>query len=334
MSELTETIKKARPNAKDSTVKMYESNLRKLQKMFDTDTWKFLDNIDEVKKKLSHLHYTSQRNYFNSIIILLMALNTDKEYDELLEKYNAIRDEGNKKYQDDNATGVISDKQKANFVELSEVQKMIDEMGKEIKEKGLKKKDDLKPKEKALVQVFILFSIYTRLPMRNDVSGMTITTKRLYNKLGEGEKKENNYLVVEKGKIFIVINAFKTSAKYKELDIDVPKDLEKLLRFYIKVNKLSNGDVLFTSSTGKPLSRNALSQLFLKTSKKYLDKSISTTMLRKIVLSDKFADVKKEQEEMAEITGHSVATMNKVYVKQKEGKKSPTPSKDDEPPSN
>ena len=44
-------------------------------------------------------------------------------------------------------------------------------------------------------------------------------------------------------------------------------------------------------------------------------------MLRKIVLSDKFADVKKEQEEMAEITGHSVATMNKVYVKQKSDKK-------------
>jgi len=321
MVNLTEKIKEARPNVKDNTVKMYVANLNKLQKMFDTDNWKFLENIDDVKKKLSHLHYTSQRNYFNSIIILLMALNHDKKYDKLIDEYNEIRDEGNKKYQDDNATGVISDKQKENFVELSEVQKMIDEMEKEIKDKGLKKKDSLAPKEKQLIQVFILYNIYTRLPMRNDVSGMTITTKRLYNKLSEDEKKENNYLVVEKNKMFFVLNQFKTSKKYKELDIDVPKDLEKLLRFYIRVNKLSNGDVLFTSSTGKPLSRNALSQLFLKTSKKYLDKSISTTMLRKIVLSDKFADVKKEQEEMAEITGHSVATMNKVYVKQKEEKK-------------
>ena len=52
-----------------------------------------------------------------------------------------------------------------------------------------------------------------------------------------------------------------------------------------------------------------------------MSKNISTTMLRKIVLSDKFADVKKEQEDMAEVTGHSVATMNKVYVKQKEADK-------------
>ena len=321
MVNLSDKIKEARPNVKDNTIKMYVSNLNKLQKMFDTDTWKFLDNIDDVKEKLKDLHYTSQRNYFNSIIILLMALNDKGKYDKLIEEYNTIRDEGNKQYQDDNATGVISDKQKANFVELSEIQKMLSEMEKEIKDKGLKKKDSLAPKEKQLIQVFILFNIYTRLPMRNDVSGMTITTKRLYNKLSEDEKKENNYLVVEKNKMFFVLNQFKTSKKYKELDIDIPKDLEKLLRFYIRVNKLSNGDVLFTSSTGKELSRNALSQLFIKTSKKYLGKSISTTMLRKIVLSDKFADVKKEQEEMAEITGHSVATMNKVYVKQKADKK-------------
>ena len=292
MVDIKEKIMEARPNAKESTVKMY----------------------------------------FNSIIILLMALNSDKKYDKLLDKYNTIRDEGNKKYQDDNATGVISDKQKKNFAELSEVKDMINTMDKEIKEKGLKKKESLDPKEKALIQVYILFSIYTRLPMRNDVSGMTIITKRLYNKLKEDEKKEKNFLVIEKNKMFFVLNQFKTSAKYKELDIDIPKDLEKLLRFYIKVNGLSNGDTLFTSSTGKPLSRNALSQLFIKTSKKYMDKSISTTMLRKIVLSDKFADVKKEQEEMAEITGHSVATMNKVYVKQKEEKA--TPSKESEPTNN
>ena len=76
--------------------------------------------------------------------------------------------------------------------------------------------------------------------------------------------------------------------------------------------------ILFKSTTDKPLTRNALSQLLIKTSKKYLGKNISTTMLRKIVLSDKFADVKKEQEEMSEITGHSVETMNKIYVKEEQ----------------
>jgi hypothetical protein len=83
---------------------------------------------------------------------------------------------------------------------------------------------------------------------------------------------------------------------------------------YLRKNE---GSVLFTSSTGKPYTRNALSQLLLKTSQKYLGKNISTTMIRKIVLSDLFADNKKKQQEMAEITGHSVSTMNNVYVKEK-----------------
>ena len=86
MVNLTEKIKEARPNVKDNTVKMYVSNLNKLQKLFDTNNWKFLENIDNVKEKLKDLHYTSQRNYFNSIIILLMALNHDGKYDKLIEE--------------------------------------------------------------------------------------------------------------------------------------------------------------------------------------------------------------------------------------------------------
>lgn len=313
--KVKELIMKARPEAKESTIKMYSSNLEKLKKMFESDGYKFLNNIDKVKDKLKELHFTTQRNYYNAIIILLMALDEKKE---LIEEYSELRDKLNKQYEDTNATGTISEKQKENFVELSEIRKMIDQMSTEINQKKLKKAETLKPKDFMLIQTFILFNIYTRLPMRNDVSGMILQNKRSYNKTNEDAKKEHNYLIMEKGKMFFVLNQFKTSKKYKELDIDVPKDLEKLLRFYIRINKIKVGDVLFTSSTGKPLTRNALSQLLIKTTKKYMGKSISTTLLRKIVLSDKFSDAKKEMEAMSKITGHSTQTMSNVYVKDKD----------------
>ena len=38
---------------------------------------------------------------------------------------------------------------------------------------------------------------------------------------------------------------------------------------YIRKTKKSNGDVLFVSSTGNAISRNALSQLLVKTTKKF-----------------------------------------------------------------
>tara|TARA_R110001632_G_scaffold134276_2_gene249874 strand:- start:261 stop:1007 length:747 start_codon:yes stop_codon:yes gene_type:complete len=239
-----------------------------------------------------------------------MAINSDKKQDTLLKKYQDKRDELNQQYEDEQTSGKISEKQSKNFVPLKDVVDMINKMGNDLK--GFKKKE-LTAKDKMLLQIYIIFQIHVRLPMRNDLAEMESITKRAYNKLNLENKKAKNYLVVEKNKMFMVLNKFKTSSKYEELRFDVPKDLEKLLRSYLKINGLG---VLFKSSTGKALSRNQISQLLIKYSKRYIGKSISTTILRKIVLSDKFGELKKEQEKMASITGHSVATMNSVYVKE------------------
>lgn len=311
---LMETLKKSRPNAKDSTIKMYSSNLLKLQKLLESDSFSFLKKPDNVKEKIGELHYTTQRNYYNAIIVYLMAVSEKKD-DPLIEEYIELRDTLNKKYEDEQATGIISDKQKDNFVDISEVNNMINDMATEIKNRKIKKKEDLTPKDKALLQSYILFNIYTRLPMRNDLAGMEAINKRAYNKLSEEDKKEKNYLVINKNSMFMVLNNYKTSAKYKELDIDIPKDLEKLLRLYIRINGMG---VLFKSSTGKPLSRNALSQVLLKETKKRMGKSISTTMLRKIYLSSKYGKVKEEMEKDAKVMGHSKEMAQNVYIKKEQ----------------
>ena len=71
--KVKDLLTKARPDAKESTIKMYSSNLEKLKKMFDTDNYDFLDNINDVTEKLKHLHFTTIRNYLNAVIILLLA---------------------------------------------------------------------------------------------------------------------------------------------------------------------------------------------------------------------------------------------------------------------
>ncbi len=186
---------------------------------------------------------------------------------------------------------------------------MISQMEADLK--GWKKKE-LKQSEAMLLAVYVIYRIHIVLPLRNDLSGCSAIRKTEYNKLSAKDKEDNNYLVVNKADMFFVLNKFKTSSKYEELKFKVPKDLEKLLRAYIRKTGMG---ILFKSSTGKAYSRNSISQLLLKTSKKYMNKSISTTMLRKIVLSDKFSDTKKEMEAMAKITGHSTDTMAKVYIK-------------------
>ena len=313
---LTEELTEARPNVKPNTIRQYEIQLNKLKKVFESDNWDFLSNPEDVVDKLKGNKFTSQRNSYNAIIVLLMALNHDNKYDKLLEEYGKLRDTLNNKYVEDQQSGKISEKQKENFAELSEIQTMISQMESEIKAKDLKKQNKLSGKEKELLTVYVIYSLLVRLPIRNDMAGMELITKTQYNKLSDDQKKNTNYLVNEKSSMFMVLNEYKTSAKYGEKKIDVPKDLEKIFRMYIKITNKQPGEVLFVSSTGKAISRNAMSQLLLKTSKKRMGKAVSTTLMRKAVVSDKFGDMKKEQKELADIMGHSVGVQNAVYNKE------------------
>ena len=64
-----------------------------------------------------------------------------------------------------------------------------------------------------------------------------------------------------------------------------------------------------------PVTPNYMSQLLIKTSHKYIDKNISSTMIRKIISSDKFLGAKEEQIAHAKQLGHSIQTENLIYVK-------------------
>tara|TARA_R110001592_G_scaffold52528_5_gene160807 strand:- start:2719 stop:3687 length:969 start_codon:yes stop_codon:yes gene_type:complete len=314
---ITEEIQKSRPNLKPNSIKQYETHLNKLKKLFDTDNYDFLSKPKDVMEKLDDKHYTSKRNTLNAVIILLLALDIDDKFSELIEEYQKIRDGLNDKYLEDQQSGKISDKQKDNFVEFIELKKMTAQMFREIRDKDLKKKETLKPSDKELMVVFTIFSFLSQYPLRNDLAGMKYISKTDYNKLTDDDKKNGNFLVKQKNKLMIILNEYKTSKKYGEKIIELNWEITKIMKFYIRVMDKEIGDVLFTNSRGNPITRNGISQLLIKTSKKYLGKSISTTMIRKIVVSDKFADIKKEQAELADVMGHDVGTQNAVYVKEK-----------------
>ena len=306
-------IRKARPNIKDSSLNMYNQNLKKL--LGDAKDHKLLLDFEEVEKKLEGKTDNTKRNFYNSIIVYLQAVKTPPK---VLRKYETKRDELNDRYDTVQSSGQLTAKDKENFVDVVELREMLVKMKKEINLKKLNKKDidKFSKDDKELYDGFFLFSSYMELPLRNDLADVEIITKAKYNDLDDDDKTDRNFLVLQNGVkgYFLSLNNYKTNKKYKEKIIPIPKNLMTTYRHYVK--KQRDFKYLITTKRGQKVSRNYFTQFLQKISKKYLGKNISTTLLRKIILSDKFAEVNKEKSDMAHITGHSVNTMDKVYIKQ------------------
>ena len=322
MEEIKASIWKLRPTLKETTVKQYIASLKKLQKNFETDNFDFLNFPESVKEQLEGpqkngktLHFTSQRNMYTAIIIYLLIWAGDPLIDDNIKIYEEWRNELNIKYEKQQESGVISDKQAPNFITRDELLSFIKLMKKDIK------------KDKQVYMVYVLFEILTRIPVRNDLAGLTLLNYGDYFKDKGGH---TNFLVKDqgfgKGKkkdtrgFTFVDNQYKTNKKHGTLEIPIAGDSELalILRGYMYYNDFKKNDVLF------PITQNYLSQLLIKYSQQYIGKSISTTLIRKIITSDKFLDTKLEQEKHAKMLGHTVQTENMVYIKKAQSTSPPS----------
>ena len=304
MDGVKKAIRDFRPELKESSLSQYMSQLKKIRKLFGEEDFEFLEHPDPVTEMISTQggHFTSQKNLYSAIVMYLKALNYDGQFDEPIHIYETFRNELRDQYQAEQETGVITDKQSKNFITMEELQSFIQKMRKDIKDKP------------QLHMVYVMFSILSRHPLRNDLAGMLYLTQTAYSKLTDAQKIERNYLVKTEGGFILLDADHKTAKTYGTIKIHIDKDTElaKILRTYLRVMKYKGGMDIF------PVTPNYMSQLLIKTSHKYIDKNISSTMIRKIVSSEKFLGAKEEQIAHAKQLGHAVGTQNLIYVKQKQ----------------
>jgi len=327
---LEQDILKSRPTLKKSTIETYATLLERLQRIFRTDNFNFLETPGEFmkKKEIADAHYLTQRNYLNAIIVLLTALNENNKYELLIQRFGDIRDKFNEKYDDQQKSGVISEKQAENFATSEEIFGMLDRMKKDLKDVDYK--ETATKKELQLLQAYTLFSIYARMPFRNDAAGMYAILKKTYDSYSDEKKKEKNYLVVsgraQNANFTFILNDYKTNRTYGTLELPIEdKQLKSVLRRFLRINETLYKPVvsapLFRTSTGKPINRNELSKILLKYSDMYLGKKISTTLLRKIFLSSKYGGeggLKDQLEELAKdnlVMAHSKEVALNSYIK-------------------
>jgi hypothetical protein len=297
----------------DKTLKKYLSDIRKLAPSNFTD----MDWAEDTKKIASQLKGykpTTQRNYYNSLLIGLYASGVNKGTG-VARIYEAKRDMLNAQY--DNLGG-----------KTEKQQEILKEVGEEDIDRMLKAMErDLRTRQTFMV--YVMIHIYRRFAFRNDVAGMEVFPNAIFDKIEETERHSHNYLVLGKPpeSMSFVLNDYKTSKKYGEKTFEIEdRKLQQILHSWISY-KISNRweDIenkvifLFDWATGTPLTRNDISHALSDAFNKYLGHPVSTTLLRKIYsksLIDPNIASDQEVEEVihqADISGHSVKVKAKIY---------------------
>ena len=308
---MEQNLRNFRPNLKPSTIKQYARNLNALFKVLPKEDP--FNDIKLVDDKLKDKSYLTKRNYYTAIIIYLQSHKKDEE---LIKQYTKIRDSLNQQYVEENKTGKISEAQSDKFIEYPKFVKMIKDL-KTINNALIKTNKIYNHEEYTRYTAYVVFEMLYRFPTRLDMAGMKYLNKKLYNLLTEEEKKHNNYLVKDGGKLFFSYNDYKTSGVYNEVTIDVPADLKKILNAFIKSRKITFNDILFTYKNGGPINRNEMSRLLGDISEEFVGVRLGTTIIRKIIASHEFLDHKKKQSALAANMMHSTATQNLIYIKEK-----------------
>lgn len=320
--EITDSIidyrkKTNQRDLKQSSLLQYIQNFSKLQNELEPTkelNLNFVLDGQKVDDKLSSYSLTTRRNYYNCIIIILES-NKQKfsmDIDDSIKSYIKKRDDLNEQYNSSNKEHKYTGKQADNCVEKSEIVNMIKVIKKEINGKDLfkKTKADMGNYNYALLMFYIAINIHVNAPLRNDLAFLKVF---YYRKMPEN--LPDNYMVVNKDNISIVLNDYKTNKDDKTATINITdKPTITLIKKYVKINGGYN-EYLLKNNDGTPLSKNGLSHLFLKFSDQYIKKKVSTTLLRKCFYTDKYGDIIQEMEKDATNNLHDVGTAIKVYTK-------------------
>lgn len=289
--ELTKFLKDKRPNLTDNSLKSYTSLLWTLNKnLFDEDKLN-MEDLEDTKKVIDYIK-TKPLSSYKTILAALYVLTENEVYRELmLDKI--------KEYKDDKDKNEMNEKQKKEYM----TQDAILAKYKELEERAIKlykkRKDKRTDEDKQKIQDYIIMAL---------MSGIFMQPRRLLDftelKINNIDKEKDNWIDFKKKKMHY--NVYKNSGTKGEDVIELPNDLSKILKKWIRLN--SGNEYLLVNTEGNKLSNVTLHSRL---------KNITGTggnMFRHSFLTEKFQDVLELKDNMKKM-GSSIANINSYIQK-------------------
>jgi len=286
MTHLEDLLKERRPGISSSSIKTYTSLLKTLyylkhntKEMTNLD---WFNNQDEIIEILKDRPPSSRKTTYSALVAI--ATHNDKYKKALMEDGKECQ-----KFID---TQEMTDKQRDNWKNFSEVKAIYDDLYTKMKPL-LNLKTPLTDKERLTLQNFIVLSLTCGvwIPPRRSTDWVKFKVK------GDINEKEDNYMT----KTEFVFNQYKTARFYHEQRVEIPKGLKTILT---KWNKKNPYDYLLTDIKGEPITNVRITQIL----NIVFGCRISTSMLRHIYLSDQLKNVPalSLMKQTASDMGHSI----------------------------
>jgi len=276
---------------KPSTLKLYLHNLKKLNGDKEPKDLTFLKPVEKIMEVIN----SKPKNTGRSYLIAIVSVLKNKENGKLYAKYYPFLEAINKELKTNTTK---SKTQVDNWISQDLIkQKQVEYM----KYLPKKSKKELNETEYDNLLHLLILSLYTLIPPRRilDYVGMMITD----------DDKANTY-----NKSIFTFRNYKTAGTYKTQIEVVPKELNDIIKVYLKYKP--KNDFFLSFYDGKPMNHSnqitrILNKIFSEDGKK-----ISVNMLRNIFLTDKFSPAIKEMEQIASQMGTSVDMIKDNYAKQ------------------
>ena len=304
---------------------LYVSNLNSLKKILQEKKDEPIQNeveellpdfvdFDKMKELLEDKmpNPLSRKTYFSAIITVLETMEKDNQMvKDSLSKYEKERVAIDLVYKKERMEGKLHKKQKENCCSKKDIEDLLNRLNQELKVK----------EDKDKFTFFILLKTYLTYPMRNELATIKLVDIMDFTENEDEKYNKGNWLVrmtkaTAKYPYFkFVFNEYKTDKTYGQRQMDLPLALRKIYHTYITTYNILEDSQIYTLKSGKDMTQLNLTKFLTRHFQKYLNKNISTTLLRKIYYGSKYdKETLQNLSEDAANAGHSPATAMSIYV--------------------
>lgn len=327
--EAFDKIKILKPNVKDSTIQSYLMNIKKVSlELFKSDTpsiiyFKDFNGIKEYTMKMKSL--ASQKNMITAILVLTKAYGklpttTGDFPQEIITLYNDYHKELSKQQEESYLDNVKTEREENNWVSRDDILCKIHSLEDEIR--NWKSKNSSRKLVDKCQQHLVLNLYYLLPPLRNDYAVVKIVNDPEFECESEEENskidKAFNYINLSTKKLLLC--KYKTDRYYGIKKIDIPDELMEIILIWEFIKSehykdtLPHNFLLLNTTNMTPMKHNTLTKYINKI---FYPKKVSTTLFRKIYLSEKYPVVNTYREQLLDshIMGHSVGTQKMIYSK-------------------